>query len=115
MRIHVFGPPWDAPLYDDAVADGRVVEVPVGQPCHWCEEPIQAGDSGVMMASIDVAGKPKPVPLHRECEFRSVIGSVGHLLKKCPCYGGTMNDPEGMTKREAAIAAWDLFETMHRA
>jgi len=49
------------------------------------------------------------IPYHPECMARSVIGSVGHQRRTCPCYGGTESDPEGMTKREAARAAVAYF------
>lgn len=46
---------------------------------------------------------------HRECLLRAVVGSVGHQLGRCPCYGGDEDDPPGMTAREAARAAAELF------
>lgn len=48
-------------------------------------------------------------PLHFECGLRSIIGSVGHQKKNCSCYGGTEEDPPGMTRREAAKAAMEYF------
>lgn len=53
-------------------------------------------------------------PWHQECTIRSIIGSVGHQEKRCSCFGGTEEDPEGMTKREAAKAAYDLFTQRRR-
>jgi hypothetical protein len=50
------------------------------------------------------------LPWHRECLLRSVVGSVGHQLGRCSCYGGDEDDPPGMTPREAARAAVELFE-----
>ncbi len=47
--------------------------------------------------------------LHRECAARSAIGSVGHIERRCSCYGGDVDDPPGMSKREAAAAALRLF------
>jgi hypothetical protein len=46
---------------------------------------------------------------HVECALRSVVGSLGHLQKKCSCYGGTEEDPPEMTRREAAKAASDYY------
>jgi hypothetical protein len=46
---------------------------------------------------------------HRECMVRQVVGSVGHLQRRCPCYGGTETDPPEMTRREAARAACELY------
>lgn len=106
--MKVFGPPWDAPIYDDAVADGEVVEVPVGQPCLFCETPIAEGDNGVMMAAVDKGGW-KMVPLHKECNLRMVVGSIAHLEHRCPCYGGHDGDPVGVSKREAAKLVWNFW------
>jgi hypothetical protein len=46
---------------------------------------------------------------HHECVARAVLGSVAHIEKRCGCFvpGSTENDPPGMTKREAARAAWN--------
>jgi hypothetical protein len=50
------------------------------------------------------------VPIHRECMLRQIVGSVGHQLGTCSCHGGEGPcDPPGMTVREAARAAADLF------
>jgi hypothetical protein len=49
-------------------------------------------------------------PVHRECLVRMVVGSVGHQLRRCSCFGGGEEDPPGMTPREAARAALELFE-----
>ncbi len=38
-----------------------------------------------------------------------MIGSIGHQQKKCPCYGGSYEDPPEMSKREAAQLAVDYF------
>lgn len=112
-RNEVFGPPWDAPIYDEAVEDGAVAETPIGQPCNWCQEPIVEGDSGIMLTAWDVSGKAKRVPLHKECELRSVLGSLGHMMRKCSCYVTdkrlAVDDPPHLTRREAAKAAWDFF------
>ena len=52
---------------------------------------------------------------HLECSIRSVIGSVNHLNKTCSCFvpGSTEGDPPGMTRRQAAKAAADLYFSMH--
>lgn len=55
-------------------------------------------------------------PFHRECAFRLVAGSVGHIVKRCSCYGGTDGDPPGLSKRDAARAAlnaWGVRELRH--
>jgi hypothetical protein len=38
------------------------------------------------------------------------IGSVGHQTCRCACFGGTEEDPPGMTKRMAALSAFKLWE-----
>jgi hypothetical protein len=77
--------------------DEEQVPAPVGQPCSWCEEPIGPLDMG----TINFIGQAT----HYECQMRSLGGSVGHQLGKCSCFGGNEEDPPGMTRREAAIAA----------
>lgn len=49
---------------------------------------------------------------HRECLLRSVVGSVGHQMGLCSCFvmGSSVEDPEGMTKRQAAKAAAAFFQ-----
>lgn len=59
-------------------------------------------------------GLPKPdAVFHVECGLRMIFGSVGHQLHKCGCYGGDEDDPEGMTRREAAAAAVRLYYKVH--
>jgi hypothetical protein len=95
-----FGERWDAPILDDAVE----VEVPVGVPCMFCEEPFEEGDSGWVYASGQ--------PTHTECGLRSVLGGVNHQLGLCSCCGGTLPpDPPGLSRREAAQAALKLHLT----
>lgn len=55
--------------------DLEQVPTPTGEPCAWCEEPIEAGDSGVVIDHIGV--KIIPRPHHRECFLRSIVGSMG--------------------------------------
>jgi len=106
MGLEFFGPkPW-GPAIDEIE---RMVAAPVQAACLYCEELIATDDSGVFMMYLTVDG-PRRVPEHRECFLRHVFGSVGHQRGKCSCYGGTEEDPEGMTKREAARAAVRLFE-----
>jgi hypothetical protein len=72
--------------------------------CSYCGEEIQTGERADTM--------PHCPDFHRECLIRSVVGSVGHLEHRCSCYGGDAGDPPGMTRREAAKAAWDLWRAM---
>ena len=71
--------------------------------CQYCDEEILPGERA------DVIGSD----FHRECLFRTGAGSVGHIRKRCSCYGGTEEDPPGMTKREAAKAALAEWKLRH--
>lgn len=81
----------------------ELVAAPVGQLCGWCGEAIEEGDAGVL-------GFTAEMPHHVECWTRRIQGSVGHQLGfcgACPgCVGEGYHDPPGMTKREAAWAAY---------
>ena len=77
--------------------DKRKVAAPIGVLCIWCQEPIGRFDMGTINDAEQV--------LHYECAIRGVVGSVGHQRGTCSCFGGTEEDPPGLTKREAAIAA----------
>lgn len=69
--------------------------------CPWCEEPVLDTDRR--------AAEHRYQPLHYECGLRAALGSVGHQRKLCFCYGGTEEDPPGMTRRQAAVAAANYF------
>jgi hypothetical protein len=82
--------------------------------CIWCDEPIEqhrpAGDV-VETAVVTREGEntvARVAYLHAECNIRQLVGSVGHQRKQCSCYLGEraqMDDPPGVTRREAARAA----------
>ncbi len=67
--------------------------------CVFCEEEVLPEEQAPSMAQ----------PAHANCLLRQVIGSVGHQLGTCSCFGGTEEDPPGLTKRQAAKAAAELF------
>jgi hypothetical protein len=69
--------------------------------CQACGESIEAGQSAPYLRPAH----------HRECAMRLIVGSLAHLNRECTCYGGanTHDPPEGMTRREAAMAAVKLF------
>ena len=69
--------------------------------CFKCDEPVLPGEAAI--EPVNVMGRLRE--WHRECAIRAVVGSVGHLRQRCSCYGGTEEDPPGMTPREAARAA----------
>lgn len=100
MSPHYFGPM--AMRKDDETQ----VATPVGKVCRICDEAIADGDIG----TVDQDGNAE----HYECVMRLCIGSVGHLKKRCSCYGGDEEDPPGMTKRQAAQAAVRLWHQMPR-
>lgn len=82
--------------------DETQIAAPVGLPCDWCQEAVQEGDTGTVLRGR---------VLHYECGLRGAAGSVGHQKRLCSCFGGTEEDPAGMTVRQAAIAAatyWHL-------
>lgn len=65
--------------------------------CGWCDEEIAPGEKSPSSCQ----------PMHHECLFRAVCGSLAHQQRLCSCYvpGSVEGDPEGMTRREAAAAA----------
>ncbi len=69
--------------------------------CPYCYEPILPGEP-VSLATGE--------PVHRECVVRMIAGSVAHQLEQCPCFGGTRGDPDGLSYRESALAAFALFQ-----
>jgi len=73
--------------------------------CARCEEPIEPGEE---QGGIQY-------PMHPECFFRTVMGCVAHIERRCSCFvpGSHDHDPEGMTLREgarAAVKAWEKRE-----
>ena len=103
----IFGEPWNANLCHGAT----VAPTPVGQTCLHCGEPIAGSDQGVFHSVGFLRGeRGEPVlePLHRECDIRMALGSIGHLTMRCSCEGGDFEDPPGMTRRQSArlVKAW---------
>ena len=66
--------------------------------CSYCDEP------------LDWRCAPA-TRLHPECLVRVMIGSAAHQLRECTCFGGVREDPPGLTKREAARLALEVFNT----
>ncbi len=81
---------------------------PVGELCQWCDDAVAEGDSGFL---VPHAGEDsfRQAPWHQECFLRSIVGSVGHQRRRCSCFGGQEEDPPGLTRREAAVAAARAF------
>jgi hypothetical protein len=97
--IKYFGPAKFRKDYEEQI------EVPLGRTCILCREPILEGDIGTINGADQVS--------HYECTMRGVVGSVGHQMGRCKCFNGTEEDPPGMTRREAAIAACRLWDERH--
>ena len=86
-KTYWFGEPWPradyrAPVCED---DSYRLDVPVGEDCYLCEEPIAKGDRG--MALPLTRGGYDGIPLdtklgyqHLECGMRSVMGCSGNLM-----------------------------------
>lgn len=92
-----FGTNWGAPCCED-----EHVLTPVGVECLYCKESVELGDRGF----VNIIGQV----FHLECQVRMIVGSVGHQMKQCYCYGGNEEDPPGLTRRQAAIKAKELFD-----
>jgi hypothetical protein len=109
--MKVFGLlPW-GPGFDDPA---MMTETPVGAPCLHCGEPIEDRDSGVILPHVNLQGETTFEAQHRECFMRGIVGSVGHQLGRCSCYGGSPDaegDPPGLTRRAGARAAYLLAIT----
>lgn len=78
-------------------------EAPLYPECPHCGESILPRDD-----RAETNGGA--LPWHRECLVRSIAGSVGHQLGRCSCFGGREDDPPGLSIRDAAKAALELFE-----
>lgn len=101
---------WGAPCCDPEL------RVPIPSiRCTHCGEEFQHGDRGFLQEEVREPITRRLVQpayaFHFECQMRMVLGSVGHQRGRCQCYGGSEEDPPGMTRRQAAIAALDYFET----
>lgn len=64
--------------------------------CAWCDEPV---------LNDDRRAPNYAQPTHYECGLRAAVGSVGHQKQRCFCFGGQDEDPPGLTRRQAAMAA----------
>ncbi len=100
----------------------RRMNTPAGENCDYCEEVILESDCGFCQADCGVIELDQGKLLryetryvwHRNCFLRTVTGSVGHQMSLCRCFGGDFEDPPGMSRREAANAAVEYYETNNR-
>lgn len=81
--------------------------------CSYCSEPYAEGENLIIMPRI-MPGSVSVVSFHVECQMRGIVGSVGHLLKRCPCFGGTDEDPPGLNRRQAARLASETYYRLQR-
>lgn len=76
--------------------------------CPWCGEEIKWGED---LGRNLIMTEKGPRLQHEECAFRSVMGGLNHQKRNCTCCGGKEPpDPPGMTRREAAKAAYDYWQ-----
>lgn len=112
MTVKFFGPrAWGLAIEEPRL----MVEPPAGVTCERCGEGFAPSDYGTIIPFIEASGSARPAYEHRECTLRGIVGSVGHQLRECGCFGGTYDDPPGLTKREAARAAVELYESNQHA
>ncbi len=82
-------------------------EIPDADHCLWCEELLRPGDA---ISDIPVQTCAGLRYQHVECAVRSVVGGLNHLNGRCSCCGGTLPpDPEGVTRRVAAMMAYQVW------
>ena len=115
--MNYFGKAWS----HNILTHYECTPTPVGHPCMWCEEELVEGDQGFVMPCGSVITMDEETKIfdkmvatfaavHLDCFLREIVGSVGHQTKQCSCFGGDTEDPEGMTKREAAKASVKIYK-----
>jgi len=80
--------------------------------CPWCDEAILDDEDTRAIPHVAADGTTSVRPWHRECLRRSIVGSYGHLLELCPCFDGDLEDPPGLTRRQAARLACRLADLL---
>jgi hypothetical protein len=53
---------------------------------------------------------PMLAGFHHECAARMVLGSVGHQLRMCSCFGGGLEDPPGFSRRDCSRLAMRIAQ-----
>lgn len=84
-----FGEPW--PSADErapvCLDDAARIDTPVGAPCLLCGELIDTDDRGVEIPNItlgaDGAASVVRAYEHIECQTRSALGNLHHVLGRC--------------------------------
>lgn len=90
----------------DGHPDTHTAEVEV---CGYCDEPV---DWPVVVFPVVTQTGTQTYRLHVECDTRRTVGSIGHQLTLCSCFGGDFDEPAWLTKREAALVAAALARTL---
>lgn len=91
---------WFGPVpFAEACRETPKMDTPVGMACGHCGELFVPGDMGYVPSGVTEG-------LHVECFTRMIMGSVGHQLHTCSCYGGEEEDPPHLNTRNAALAAF---------
>lgn len=91
--------------------------VPAWPKCLHCGEVVADGEPREAIWSSPAEGRPSEAIRHYECAARAAIGSVGHVLGLCRCYGGSVDDVPSLTRRQnakAALALWRALKDVNR-
>ena len=80
--------------------------------CPHCDEPVLPAQEREIRPHVVAPDKWENRTYHIECAARGIIGSLCHLKRECSCFvpGSDHLDPPDMTRREAAVAAWNYFQ-----
>ena len=91
--VRAFGA-WDAPVTDGA----EWIDVPLGDHCMYCRDRFEAGDNGAIF--------PTGYAAHRECQLRSVMGGIGHLVDHERYCRSELGPDAGLSYRASAVLVW---------
>jgi hypothetical protein len=107
----LFGDGWERTFRGED-PDAFFVDTPVGEPCSFCDQPVEADDSGELMMQVpgtdgasNGSRKLRIVAQHIECGLLLVFG---HELGVCSCTRWLDLEP-----REAALEAMRRFRARH--
>ena len=105
--ITYFGESWSS-----VTENSQQIPTPVESKCCFCEEGFVKGDQGIAIPAGEFISLSY---FHKNCFLRTIVGSVGHQRKQCSCHGGTLEDPQELSLREAANAAVREYEEVARS
>lgn len=107
-RIYWFGEPWPSreTRAEICASEDQRVLTPQNRDCMFCQEPIIDGENGVMLPAVlrvnETTFEAAFEAAHIECFIRMTVGSMRHLERRCQCYGGEDERPEGQSARDEA-------------